>query len=371
MIPNASWVKGFIGGLKTNRQGLYSDRKVVVFESDDWGAIRTPSREVLRAFRKQGFDLTGSLYKVDALASRTDLEDLFDVLLNHKNSSGKSPVFTANAIMANPDFGKIAASDFLEYHFEPFTNTFLRYPEHATNLELWKKGLELGVFVPEYHGREHVNINRWLQALAKGDERTLFSFRLGSTYSGKGDYAYMESFDWDSPNEVSSQAEIIREGARLFTETFGKSPRSFIAPCYNWDPALEQILSSIGISWIQGLSTQLAPTGGFDAYRPIRHHFGQSNGFGSRYNVRNVFFEPVNNPDADWTDAAMARIQAAFLLKKPAVICTHRLNYVGYIDPKNKSNGLYHLNKLLRAILKKWPDVDFVSTPELSNVITL
>lgn len=369
MIPTKNWLKGYFGGLKANRRGLRTNRKVVVFESDDWGAIRTPSRQALRAFEKRGFDLEASLYKVDALASRTDLEDLFDLLLRHRNSSGRSPVITANAIMANPDFGKIAASDFREYHFERFTDTFLRYPEHTTNLALWKKGLEMGIFVPEYHGREHVNVKRWLQALSKGDEKTHFSFLLGSTYSGNGDYAYMESFDWDSPQEVGSHKAIIREGARLFAETFGRDPRAFIAPCYNWDPALEPTLSEIGVSWIQGLSTQLAPTGVFDAYHPIRHYFGASNGLGFRYNVRNVFFEPVNDPGRDWTDTAMARIQAAFLMNKPAVICTHRLNYIGFIDSKNRSNGLHHLNRLLTAILKKWPDVAFVSTPDLANFI--
>ncbi len=86
-------------------------------------------------------------------------------------------------------------------------------------------------------------------------------------------------------------------------------------------------------------------------------------------NIRNVFFEPVNDPTKDWTDAALARIQAAFLMKRPAVISTHRVNFVGFIDPKNRENGLVQLEKLLQTVVKKWPDVKFITTNELSNYI--
>jgi hypothetical protein len=78
-----------------------------------------------------------------------------------------------------------------------------------------------------------------------------------------------------------------------------------------------------------------------------------------------VFFEPVHNPGKDWTKPAMARIQAAFLMKRPAVISSHRVNYIGFIDPKNKENGLRQLGSLLKQILKKWPDVRFVTTDQL------
>lgn len=67
--------------------------------------------------------------------------------------------------------------------------------------------------------------------------------------------------------------------------------------------------------------------------------------------------------------AAMARIQVAFLYNKPAVISTHRVNYIGYIDPKNRDNSLKQMKILLDKIIKKWPDVKFISTDQLSNYI--
>lgn len=362
------FLKSWAGGLRMNIHGdIRIHKKVVVIESDDWGAIRTPSRAALKAFAAQNFELEKSIYKVDALASSTDLSDLFGLLSSHRNSNGQHPVITANAIMANPDFEKIEASDFKAFHCEPFTQTFQHYPEHENNLAIWHKAEEEGLFIPEYHGREHLNINRWLKRLQSGDKKLRHAFDWQSTYSGQADYAFMEAYDWDTPQEVDLHKQILKDGATIFETTFGRKPNAFIAPCYNWDPELEQTISNLGIQWIQGISAQLAPTGTFNEYKPVKHFFGQKNGYGSRYNIRNVYFEPVNNPDVDWTDRAMARIHAAFLMNKPAVISTHRVNYVGFIDPSNRDNGLLHLDQLLKAILKKWPEIEFVSTAQLSN----
>ena len=365
-----SYIKSFLVGVKTNLTG--SKRlmeRLLIIESDDWGAIRTPSAESLKAFASKGFELDKSLYKVDALASKTDLEMLFNLLMSIKNVNGQHPVITANAIMANPNFEKIKESNFQSYHWEPFYHTFKHYQEHQDNLNIWKMGMAEGVFYPQFHGREHLNIGRWMRALQKPDEKVRFSFDCGSTYSGSDDYAFMEAYDWSFPEEIEEHKVIIKQGLEIFKDTFGFYSKSFIAPCYNWDSALESFLAEQGIEWIQGIGSQLAPTGTFDNYRAIPHHFAQKNAFGSYYNIRNVFFEPVYDPDKDWTDAAMARIQAAFLMKRPAVISSHRVNYVGFIDPKNRDNGLRQLEKLLRTVVKKWPDVKFITTDQLSNYI--
>jgi hypothetical protein len=363
-------IKSFLGGVKCNMSSSFKvNQKLLIIESDDWGAIRTPSKEGLIAFGEKGFQLDKSMYKVDAIASKTDIELLFDLLLSVKNGEGNHPIITANSIMANPDFDKIRESDYQDYFYEPFFQTFERYPEHSTNLQLWKKGIESNIFKPQFHGREHLNIKRWLNALQKNDRNLKFSFDWRATYSGQQDYAFMEAYDWNDRSEIESHKIIISEGLKIFEETFGYNSKSFIAPCYNWDPSLESFLAEKGFECLQGLSSQLAPTGEFNKYNYIKHHFGEKNAFGSFYNVRNVFFEPVHDPSKDWTYAAMARIQAAFLYNKPAVISSHRINYIGFIDPENRDNGLKQLKNLLEKVVKKWPDVHFISTDELSNYI--
>ena len=176
----------------------------------------------------------------------------------------------------------------------------------------------------------------------------------------------MEAYDWDKQNEVEQHKTIIKEGLQIFEDHFGYRSKSFIAPCYNWDAQLETFLSQQGIEWMQGLRTQLQPTGIFNSYNPIRHYFGQHNN-GLQYNVRNCFFEPSMLPQKDWVNSCLAQIQSAFLFSKPAVICSHRINFVGFINPKNRDRGLRDLNALLKAIILKWPEVQFISTDELSK----
>ena len=34
-------------------------------------------------------------------------------------------------------------------------------------LDLWRQGIDERLFVPAFHGREHLSVTRWLKALAK------------------------------------------------------------------------------------------------------------------------------------------------------------------------------------------------------------
>ncbi len=358
--------KNHLSGIYTNLKGkLRLGEKLLIIESDDWGSIRTPSRDALNAFNKRGFELDKSLYKVDALESQSDLEDLFDLLSSYKNVYGENPIITGNSIMANPDFDKIAESDYREFHYERFTQTYSKYPEHQNNLQILKSAMDQNLYHPQFHGREHLNLTRWMKALQSGDINVRYSFNWMSTYSGIGDYSFMAAYDWTDPSEIEYHKKIIADGIQMFKEIFEFESESFIAPCYNWDSNLDYFLAEQGIKIIQGINNQLLPTGVLNRYKPLQHYFGEKNKYGSFYNIRNVFFEPVNNPKLDWSLSAMARINAAFLMKRPAVICTHRVNYIGYIDPKNKDNGLKQLGILLKKILNKWPDVKFITTDKL------
>ena len=363
-----SYWKSFAAATAINRKGNSLKEKLIIIESDDWGAIRTPSKDTITYFEKKGFEIATSIYKNDSLASQDDLEKLFEVLQTYKGSDGKPAVLTANSIMANPDFAKIKAHDFQHYFWEPFTETFKRYPKHHNNFQLWKEGINNGVFYPQFHGREHLNVKRWMTALQSNNEAIFTSFDQQTTYSGKQDYSFMEAYDWDNPEDIEQQQTIIAEGLQLFEKHFGYKSKSFIAPCYNWDTKLEPFLAAQGIEWIQGLRSQLQPTGVFDTYESIRHHFGQQQN-GLRFNVRNCFFEPSMLTQKDWVNSCLAQIQSAFLFSKPAVICSHRINYVGYINPKNSERGLNDLNQLLRTIVKKWPDARFINTAELSQFV--
>lgn len=363
------FLKDHISSTKLNLLGKSVSSKLLIIESDDWGAVRTPSASALVEFSKVGMDVEKSFYRNDAIASNEDIELLFNLLSSIKDRYGNHPVITANIITGNPDFDAIIGDSFSNYYYEPFTHTVEKYPDHDRILSLWKSGIEQGVFYPQFHGREHVNTSRWLKALRNGDKFTRFAFNFGSTYSGVGDYSYMESLDWDTFDQIEEQKTSIAEGLDIFNDAFGFYPASFIAPCYCWDPELEGVLQSKGVSIIQGSKTQKVPTGKYLNYEKKKRSFGSINHLGQIANVRNVFFEPSLNYNKDWVDSALNRIQNAFLFNKPAVITSHRINYVGFISNENRNRGLNKLEELLKKLLAKWPDVKFIHTAQLPKYL--
>jgi hypothetical protein len=52
------------------------------------------------------------------------------------------------------------------------------------------------------------------------------------------------------------------------------------------------------------------------------------------------------------------------------VINSHRINYTSRINKKIRDFTLRELERLLVSILKKWPNVEFVNSSELANIIT-
>lgn len=139
-----------------NIPGWTTDRRLIVFESDDWGSIRMPSRETYEKLVRSGDQADQDPFtRYDALASESDLQHLFDTLTKYADSNGRHPVITANCAVANPDFDKIRASEYREYFYEPFTETLKRYPQHERSFELWQQGIGKRIFFPQLHGREH------------------------------------------------------------------------------------------------------------------------------------------------------------------------------------------------------------------------
>src|SRR5690606_1901624 len=95
------------------RRGWTTDRKIIVIESDDWGSIRMPSRDVYERLLKKGIRVDKSVYnKYDTIASVDDFEHLFEVLSQFKDINNNNPIITANTIVANPDFYEIRKSNF-------------------------------------------------------------------------------------------------------------------------------------------------------------------------------------------------------------------------------------------------------------------
>jgi len=353
--------------LRNHRTG----RHIIVFESDDWGSIRMPSLDALSRLESKGVvsDSVGHKYDlVDTLASNDDLELLMDVLSSVKDSNGNPAKITLNCVMANPDFGKIQESDFQQYYYEPFTETLKKYPHHDRSFELWKEGIRNSVFQPQFHGREHLNVQKWMRYLQSGnrDFRTGFeesSFSMGTLEDDRLQFV-LQAFDIQNPSESEFVRESITEGLQMFEQMFGFKSKTLIAPCYTLDSFIEDEAYKHGVIGIQGSYIQ-----GHSRYERAKgnkitgHYFGEKNHNGQVYTVRNCNFEPSQSSSN--ADSCMKEIKSAFMQRVPAVVSCHRLNFIGELNTYNRDNNLREFKRLLEIIVAQYPDVEFMSSDEL------
>lgn len=360
-----------INNLK-NILGKKTNRKIVVIESDDWGSVRMPSLDVYQKMKNAGLDLeSGDSWrynKYDTLASSEDLSLLFDVLSKFKDKNNNNAKFTVVSLAANPDFESIKKSGYSKYFYEPFVDTLSGYGKKNV-FNLWLEGSRKNIFVPQFHGREHLNVASWMRALHKKDKHTLIAFENGcwGFVRKNGNPGYQAAFDLEFISDIEMQKQIIADGLDLFEKLHGYKASYFVPPNGPINNSLEEITAEKGVKYIMTSKIQLEALGS-GKVRKRYHYLGQRNKYNQFYITRNCFFEP-SLPGIDWVDSCMSEINCAFRWEKPAVICSHRVNYIGGLYSENRSNGLKQLNNLLSGIVKKWSDVEFMTSNELGDEI--
>jgi hypothetical protein len=361
----------------SNIPGWRTNRKIVVIESDDWGSIRMASNEALEALHDFGLPVKKSHYnRFDALESNDDMKALFETLQKFKDKNNKTPVITAVAIVGNPDFKKIKENHFQNYEFEPFTNTLQKYPNHDEVFKYYKLGIGNRWFVPIFHGREHLNVQRWMQQLQNGNESVLKAFEWGVTGISKDKNKielpdFQAAFDIDQPSDLSYLSQVLNEGLNLFKDLFGYPSEYFVPTNGPFNNTLETVLNQNGVKFINTGKKQIEPLGN-NQFKTNLRFIGKKNNLGQLYITRNCFFEPSSfehDANKNWVEDCLKEIEIAFRWKKPAVISTHRVNYIGSLDPDNRTNGLAKLESLLTKMLKKWPDIEFMTSVELGREI--
>ena len=348
----------------------------MVIESDDWGTIRMPSKEVYDEFLRRGIRVDRDPYcRYDNLATKHDLENLFEVLQSVKDKNGHPAVITANTLSANPVFDKIKESDFTQYFFEPFTESLKCDAVHADAFAMWKEGMVAGVFHPQSHGREHLYVKKWLQTLRNGDKVTLTAFDLGTwgltahVDESIKEY-YMGAFNSSEDADIQEFEIIIDDALRVFKDIFGFESKSFTPTTYEWSPKIEPCLVQHGVKYIQSTFQQKVPIGDDQGVRwQYRGFQGTRTKAGLIRLHRNCFFEPSTKANFDWVGDCLKRIEIAFKWGKAANISAHRLNFIGSIDSQNTDRTLPEFKRLLQEIEKRWPDVEFVTSDELGSII--
>lgn len=362
--------------LYVNQRGFYTNRKLVVFESDDWGSIRMPSKATFTRLQERGDHPENDAFlSNDCLESEDDLHALFNVLSSVVDVKGNHPIMTLNFAVANPNFDKIDYQNGV-YEYEPFYQTYEKYYGNSAVLDVVKEGIAQKLILPQLHCREHLNVERWMRHLKEGRLDTLLAFEnktmgVGASFGELNKFGYMDAFNTDcSSNEQLER--IVSDAAQIFQDVFGYQSVTFVASCFVWNDALERALHKNGVEYIQSAPWQQKPVGKNGVYKLKRvlRYSGQKNKNGQRYGIRNCGFEPAfkQNPQ-ECVERCLQEIERAFKAKKPAVIGTHRFNFIGSINEKNRENNLLGFKVLLEEIVKRYPDVEFLSSAQLYEMM--
>lgn len=360
----------------TNLLGWFTSKKIVVFESDDWGSTRMPNKETRDLFENAGFPVSTNYFtRLDTLESKQDLQQLKYVLSSFQDKDGRSPVFTMLNVMGNPDYQKIKLSNFEKYYWLPFPETYRLYGIDPIAMKAeWEDGLRRKIFFSSFHGREHVHISRWMEGLRKTLPCTTMAFNYGLSgihahLANEKRKDYQAAFDADSIEDFIFLNNAIIQGLNFFETYFGYKA-SFMVPPNGLIPnQLFTTLKNSGIRYVNTTKLGLSPLGNGKYKRHLRY-LGKLSKDGMVFLTRNASFEPANTrSNFNWVDKCMAEIAMAFRLGKPAVIATHRVNYVGGIEEKNREGNLKELQKLIQFILMKFPDVQFLNSDELGKLI--
>ena len=171
---------------------------------------------------------------------------------------------------------------------------------------------------------------------------------------------------YDSNNLKLMQESII-SGLKLFEDIFDFKSESFIANNFVWSRELEKTLADMGVRLIQGMKYQKLPRLNDKPSKLVRHYTGKINKHNQIYSVRNCSFEP--SIDGLGYEKTIKEIGNAFFWKQPAIISSHRVNFIGVLDERNQQKNLIEFKNLLETIMRKWPDVEFMHTMSLEKII--
>lgn len=357
--------------------GKRTKRKLVAFFVDDYGSIRTKNKVALKHFINEGIEFpknTFSFSRYDTLANEYDLLALFEVLKSVKDKKGSYGCFTPFTIVANPDFEKIRESNYSQYYRESFKETLKQYDASYKNVfSLWMEGIRENIFHPVYHGTEHLNVKRFMEALNNNHRSTHLAFDNNSICipSFKNENPILNptaNFDIDSMDDIEQLKQDVAIGLEMFQELFGYQSKLFTPGAAKYHPALHGILKENSIKYINVNRSQQIPLGN-NQYKSKLFYNGQKTKEGQFFIVRNAVFEPHGRSDYLVADNCLKDIESAFRWNSPAVISSHRINFIGHFSEEWRDNSLKQLKYLLHQIKTRWPEVEFVNGEELCDIL--
>ncbi len=352
-----------------NLPGKRIDRKLLMLAVDDYGNVHLASRKAREKLKSQGLYVDANRFTTyDALETADDLHALFDTLRSVKDKDGKPAVFTAFSTCANIHFERSISEG--TYCYELLPDTLAQSESHRDVWQIWQQGSSERLLVPQFHGREHLNVRLFNTLLEKKHPGLMANLQQRSYAAIRHDESkvgYTEAFSFKTFDEVNEHREIIKDGLIQFEKVFGHKALHFNAPGAREHKSLHPAMKEQGIRMIDTDIIKKEHQGE-GRYKRIYTPQGRMNPYGQMYIYRNAVFEPNLDEHTDWVNKTMMEINTAFSLGKPAIVSSHRVNFCGWIEEQNRTKGLAVLKRLLQTVVKQHPDVEFVSSEELEKV---
>ncbi len=311
-------------------------RPVVVFESDDWGP--------------GGAEHVEALHRLRAL------------LRAYADRAGRHPCFALGVVLAIPEPAPADPAT-------PYRRLDLGDERMAALREALAQGVADGTFSLSLHGMEHYWPASLLAVAARN--REVNDWLTGPTYALSEHLPSPLQSRWVDASMLPSRPHapaVVRaaaaEEAARFAEVFAVPPEVYVPATFVWNDDVEAALGATGI---KALVT------------PGRRHVGRAAdgtlvSDGRRYRngerlpagpialVRDIYFEPAYGHSAD---TALARILDHARRGRPALVETHRCNFIG--GEARRAASLAALAHLLDGIAATLPDVCFVSSATLAQ----
>jgi hypothetical protein len=176
------------------------------------------------------------------------------------------------------------------------------------------------------------------------------------------------------PPKPLGTAEIsraVKEEMDCFEDVFGTAPCVAVPPTFIWNKSVETAWSEGGIDVVVTPGARYESRDG--AGRPSAAGQAIYNGqvsdagavyTGAVYMVRNRYFEPSLGHTAEM---AIAALDSKTSQGRPALLETHRFNFLGSDD--KKAHSIEELKRLVKQALDKYPSLAFLSTGQLATIL--
>lgn len=356
-----------------NFSGKKLNSKLLAFAVDDYGNVRVHSKDALERIEKAGMKINNRFDAYDALDTTEDYQMLFEVLQSVKDKNSNPAIFTPYALPCNIDFQATLTQRKFVPEDLPTTYNKLSADQRAYEgaYQILLEGISANLLRPQFHGREHLNV-QLINALIDQNDPMLYANLENQCMAGLNALAkwptisYNQAFSFWDESDLEAHKFILKDGLKRFENVYGYASLTFTPPAQQLHPFLYGFVGELGVIGVDRSRAELVHLGE-GKFQKVYNRLADADLGETIKIVRNCVFEPTQT-NIDWVNFTMKQIEAAFFWGKPAIVSSHRVNFCGNINPKNRERGIKDLKSLLKKIVEKWPDVEFVGVDEIAKI---